>query len=79
MRFQHRSAADAWHQKVPEAAGQCTTTSSGDGALTLHRALDKQLEELAAASETKKVAMLDDVLAALDKVADHSEMAQRSR
>ena len=55
--------------------------SSGGGALTVHGALDKQLDELAAATETKKVAMLDanGFLAALDKMAGLSKMAHRSR
>ena len=53
-------------------------SSDGD-ALTLHRALDKQLDELAAATEAKKVPVLDDLLSALDKVAGLCKFAQRSR
>ena len=52
--------------------------SSGADALTLHKALDKQLDELATAAETKKPAMLDGFLAAMDKVAGLSEMVQRT-
>ena len=53
--------------------------SSGDDALKLHRALDKQLDELAAAIEAKKVALLDGFMSALDKVAGLCNMAQRNR
>ena len=53
--------------------------SSGDGALTLHRALDKQLDELTAASQAKKAAVLDGFMAALDKVAGLCNMTRRDR
>ena len=53
--------------------------SSDCDALTLHRALDKQLDGLAAAIEAKKVAFLDELMSALDKVAGLRNFAQRSR
>ena len=53
--------------------------SSGEDALTLHRALDTQLDELAAAAAGKKSAVLDGFLPALDKVAGLGNIARRSR
>ena len=53
--------------------------SSDDAALPLHRALDKQLDELAATTEAKKVAVLEGVMSALDKMAGLCNMAQRKR
>ena len=53
--------------------------SSGGDALTLHKALNKQLDELAAATEAKKVAVLDSFMSALDKVAGLSGITQRNR
>ena len=52
---------------------------SDDDALTLHRALDKQLDELAATTEAKKVAVLDGFMSALDKMAGLCNMAQQNR
>ena len=53
--------------------------SSGDDALPLHRGLDKQLDELAAATEAKNVAVLDGFMSALDKMAGLCNMARRNR
>ena len=53
--------------------------NNGDDALTLHRALVKQLDKLAVATAAKKGAMLDEFLAVLDKVDGLCNIAQRSR
>ena len=53
--------------------------SNGDDALTLHRALARQLDELAAGATAKKAVVLDDFLAALDKVDGLRNLAQRNR